>query len=118
MYKVTLVSASMDGTSWTACGWTELSQCDLYVILTVGNATATSTVKENNNNPTWNEFMLAATKDNILNDLKVEVRDDEPIGSEQIAECTPAITESDLSAGQHVSDCGDVHKLTWQFQGI
>jgi hypothetical protein len=118
LYKVTLVSAKITGSSWIVCGFAELSECDLYVILKVGNATSQSTIKDDNNNPAWNEFMLAASESDIVKKFEVEVRDDDPIGSVQIGECEPAITTADLQAGTHTSDCEDAKQVTWSFQKI
>jgi C2 domain len=118
LYKVTLVSAKITGSSWIVCGFAELSECDLYVILKVGNATSKSTIKENSNSPAWNEFMLAASESDIIKKFEVEVRDDDPIGSVQIGKCEPTITSADLAAGTHTSDCKDAKQVTWSFQKI
>jgi len=118
MYKVTLVSAKVTGSSWVVCGFAELSECDLYVILKVGSGTAQSSIKDNTNSPSWNEFMLAATESDILKKFAVEVRDDDPIGSVQIGKCEPTITTADLQAGTHTSDCEDAKQVTWSFQKI
>lgn len=118
MYKVTLVSAKVTGSSWVVCGFAELSECDLYVNLKVGKASAQSSIKDNTNNPVWNEFMLAATEADLVKSFEVEVRDDDPIGSVQIGSCTPSVSTTDLAAGTHVSDCGDAKQVTWSFTKI
>ncbi len=116
MYKVTLVSAAVTGSSWIVCGFAELSECDLYVILTVGNKKATSSVKTDTNKPTWNEYLLTETESALIKNFEVEVRDDDPIGSVQIGKCTPTITAATLKGGSLVTTCGDAKQLTFSFQ--
>ena len=116
MYKVTLVSAVVTGSSWIVCGFAELSECDLYVILTVGNKSTKSTVKADTNKPTWNEYLLTDTEAALIKSFEVEVRDDDPIGSVQIGKCTPSISASTLKSGQLVTDCGDAKQVTFTFK--
>jgi len=118
MYKVTLVSAKVTGSAWIVCGFAELSDCDLYVILTVGNATAQSSVKVDTQNPVWNEYLLTALETSLTTNFEVEVRDDDPIGSVGIGSCTPKLTTTELAAGQLKVDCGDAKELTFSFQKI
>jgi len=118
MYKVTVVSATVPGTSWLVCGFAEASECDLYVTLKVGKAQATSSIKVNTNSPVWNEYLLAATDTDLMSSFEVEVRDDDPIGSVQMGECTGSISSTNLSDGTYVHDCGDVKQLTWQLDPI
>jgi hypothetical protein len=118
MYKITLVSAKVTGSAWIVCGFAELSDCDLYVILKVGSASAQSTVKDNTQNPVWNEYMMTALETSLTKSFEVEVRDDDPIGSVQIGSCSPKVTSSQLSAGKLVTDCGDAKELTFSFQKI
>ena len=115
MYKVTLVSAVVTGSSWIVCGFAELSECDLYVILTVGNKKATSSTKVDTNKPTWNEYLITETEAALIKNFEVEVRDDDPVGSVQIGKCTPSITSATLKSGQLVTDCGDAKSLTFTF---
>jgi hypothetical protein len=116
MYKTTLVSAKVTGSSFIVC--IDINKCDLYVILKVGNATAKSSVKIDTNDPSWKEFMLVATEADIIKKFAVEVRDEDPIGSGQVGKCTPKITAADLQAGTFSSDCGNAKQLTWSFQKI
>lgn len=118
MYKVTLVSAKVTGSAWIVCGFAELSDCDLYVILKVGNVTAQSSIKVDSQNPQWNEYLLTATESALTASFEVEVRDDDPIGSVQIGSCTPKVTSTELGAGQLKVDCGDAKELTFSFQKI
>lgn len=115
MYKVTLVSAKITGSTWLICGFAELSECDLYVNLKVGNKTAKSTTKVDTNKPLWNEYMLTETDANLIKDFQVEVRDDDPIGSVQIGKCSPSISTSTLTSGKLVKDCGDAKQVTFSF---
>jgi hypothetical protein len=116
MYKVTLVSASVTG----SCGIMELfTSCDPYVILKVGSAQATSSIKVDENNPSWNEYMLNGSEADLTQTFDVEVRDDDPIGSDEIGKCQGQISSSDLGNGQYVHECGEnVHSLTWQIDPI
>jgi len=118
MYKVTLESAKVTGSSWIVCGFAELSECDLYVTLKVGKAQATSSIKVDTNSPTWNEYMLTATGTDLTSSFEVEVRDDDPVGSVQIGSCTGSITSADLTAGTYVHDCGDAKQVTWKLESI
>ena len=115
MYKVTLDSAQVTGSSWIVCGFAELSECDLYVILTVGNKKATSSVKADTNKPTWNEYLLTETEAALIKNFEVEVRDDDPIGSVQIGKCKPSISSATLKSGKLITDCGDAKSLTFSF---
>ena len=115
MYKVTLDSAVVTGSSWIVCGFAELSECDLYVILTVGSKKATSTVKADTNKPIWNEYLLTETEAALIKNFEVEVRDDDPIGSVQIGKCTPTITSATLKGGKLTTTCGDAKQLTFSF---
>jgi hypothetical protein len=118
MYKVTLVSAKVTGSAWIVCGFAELSACDLYVILKVGNATAQSSIKEDSQTPVWNEYLLTALETALTTSFEVEVRDDDPVGSVQIGSCTPKVTAAELAAGKLVTECEDAKELTFSFQKI
>jgi hypothetical protein len=119
MYKVTLVSAKVTGSAWLVCGFAELSDCDLYVILKVGTASAQSTTKSNTQSPVWNEYLLTATETALLASFNVEVRDDDsPLGSVKIGSCSPKLTAAQLSAGKLIVDCGDAKSVTFSFQKI
>ena len=115
MYKVTLESAQITGSTWLICGFAELSECDLYVILTVGNKKATSTTKVDTNKPNWSEYLLTETEAALIKSFEVEVRDDDPIGSVQIGKCKPSITAATLKSGKLVTDCGDAKSVTFSF---
>jgi len=119
MYKVTLVSAKVTGSAWLVCGFAEFSDCDLYVILKVGSASAQSTTKNNTQSPVWNEYLLTATETALIGSFNVEVRDDDsPLGSVGIGSCSPKVTSSQLSSGQLIVDCGDAKSVTFSFQKI
>jgi len=106
------------GTTWLICGFAELSECDLYLKLTVGSASAESTIKADTNSPVWNEYLLTALETALTASFEIEVRDDDPVGSVQIGSCTPKVTPAELSAGKLVVDCGDAKEVTFSFQKI
>ena len=119
MYKVTLVSAKVTGNSLIVCGFAELSECDLYVVLKLGLAGAQSTILPNTNNPVWNEYLLTALETTLITTaLDVDVRDDDPIGSVSIGHCQQKVTAAALAAGQIVFDCGDAKQVTFAFQKL
>lgn len=119
MYKVTLVSAKVTGAAWLVCGFAEFSDCDLYLILKVGSASAQSTTLWNSQSPVWNEYLLTATETALIGSFNVEVRDDDsPLGSVQVGSCSPKVTSSQLSGGQLIVDCGDAKSVTFSFQKI
>jgi hypothetical protein len=117
MYKITLVSTTITGSTRLVCGLAEWGECDLYVRLRVGAAENTSPVIKDNNNPVWDEYMLSAEKSVILQSFEVDVYDEDPMGAwVTVGSCTPQIQEADLQAGKHVSDCEDAKQLTWKFE--
>lgn len=119
-YRVTLVSAIITGGRIDTCGTMELwGACDAYVILKVGGAQATSSVKANNNTPTWNEFMLEASETELTRGFDVEIRDDDPFGSVELGQCQQELTSNDLNSGTYVHACGGtVKELTWNIDPV
>ena len=115
MYKVYLKGAKVDS-PWLACAE---SNCDLYVKLMVGSATATSTIKADNNNPTWNQFLLVAADSSLKASFKAVVYDDDYGPDPTVGSCTGTITQSTLSAGQVELQCTyltvKVCKVTFTF---
>ena len=115
LYKVYLKSAKVDS-PWLACAE---SNCDLYVKLTVGGATATSTIKADNNNPVWNQYLLVAADSSLKASFKATVYDDDYGPDPTVGGCTGTITSSVLAAGKVELQCTyltvKVCKVTFSF---
>jgi hypothetical protein len=118
LYKITLVGGNMKDSTWSVCGFAEWSDCDLYVILSVGNATAESQIVEDTNSPTWNEYLLTAKESSLLSSFNVLVRDWDSIDYVTVDECDLKIDESILSKKDFTTPCGDHMELTFRFERL
>jgi len=122
LYKVILVSLAK--VSSYDCGlW---DTCDFYVKLTVDKITATSTTKNDTNNPTWNETLLNASQQQILAKFEAKVYEDDWLMDTFVGDCKPKVTAADIAKGKLVTDCGQYTSLgftkscslTFKFEGI
>jgi len=106
LYAVFLKSASLLVSPWVAC--VEAS-CDMYVELTVGNVTATSSTVSNNNSPVWNEQLMIASQSDITSSFEAKVLDDDigpVVGS--LGACSANVTPADLKSGAITVTCADL----------
>lgn len=119
-YEVVIVSLKIKD-SWTICGlgltYPEAS-CDPYVIAELGVHKGTSVTKVDQHQPTWNQVLFAASKDDFSSQqFKVTVMDEDAGPDQTIAECFPNIALADLQAGQKVLNCNaDVTNVTFHFK--
>lgn len=108
LYKVILVSAQLGVKGIAACfvatGPLEVA-CDPYVTVIVAKTTKTSTIKQNNNNPTWNETMLIAADKDLLGSMSVSLSDSDPGPDTPICSATHVLTTADLAKGTLSLSC-------------
>jgi hypothetical protein len=110
-YKVTLVSAMMPA----ECG--SYDNCDTFIILTVGSSQITSSTKDDTATPVWNELLLTASQADLLKSFSVQVFDNDYVSNDDMGQCSPKITTTNLSSGKLVTNCGNVVKdLTFEFK--
>jgi hypothetical protein len=115
MYAVILQSASLLVSPWVACNE---GNCDMYVELTVGNLTATSSIVADNNSPVWNEQLMITSASDITTSFSATVRDDDYGPDIHVAYCNPTVTSADLQAGQLTVTCSyiiDICQVTFGF---
>jgi len=121
-YKVTVVSCHIDQSWGGVCGLE--SNCDPYVVLTVGGTTGTSSIKADTNDPVWNDQLLNASAADIEKSFDIQVWDDDYGPDDQVGACSWKVTDADLAAGKIVQHCGSangttyVKDLTFSFQPI
>jgi hypothetical protein len=122
-YQVFLVSCTIEH-SWgdNACGLE--SNCDPYVILTVGKTKGQSSIKLDTDKPLWNEMLLNATEGEITTSFDIEIYDDDYGPDDQPGKCSWKVTTTELAAGKMTQHCGSpfgttyVKDLTFEFKPI
>lgn len=117
-YEVSLASALISSDN---CPDT-FGECDLIVSVTIGSRTdiysseaAPRSAWEDNNHPVWNFYLFTASSWELSNNmLKIEVRDDDVVGSKLVANCQMSASDEDLISGAISGPCGNVELLSFK----
>jgi len=119
MWGIVIEDADLDSSkSWDTLVYTAP---DVFVKLTVGTLSGTTSTINDTYTPQWDEYVFSATASSILqNGLTVEIYDDDwPTSDELIGACSITVPETVLLAGAgYVSSCGSsgwVNKLSFKF---
>jgi hypothetical protein len=82
---------------------------DVYVELTVGSQTKSTSTIDNTYSPAWGEYLLTDTTQNITSPIEVTVADADPLWTDNvIASCTVTVSAVDLVMGsKSITGCGN-----------
>jgi hypothetical protein len=73
---------------------------------------------EDNDNPTWDQYLLTAPGGEILAKFEAEVKDDDWPVDQSLGQCKAQVMEADLAAGTVTTECGTTtsmgfHRTCW-----
>lgn len=121
LWGITVISASIDQstkTSWDT--WPANGAPDVYMELKIGTLEVTTSQKDNDFDPVWNEYVGAVKTGVILNvPMEIKILDnDSPFGPETVGACNATVALSVLTSGSQtvVNGCGQyVSKIYFKF---
>lgn len=119
LWGITVVSATIDPSKgWDT--WPANSAPDVYMELTVGTLTFSTSQKDNDYDPVWNEYLGAVKTGVILNvPMQIKILDnDSPFGPETVGACSATVALSVLTSSSQtvVNSCGQyVSKIYFKF---
>jgi hypothetical protein len=98
-WRVKVVEVQLDSSkNWDNVSGFEAP--DVYVELQVGNQTKQTTVKSDDYNPLFDEYLMTATAADLMGTIKIKVYDSDPLWFDNlIAECTDTFYEFELDTG-------------------